>query len=117
MVNAKYAYIKWSNKTDGERTLSDLAGEIRKIAVEKDIKYLPDYAPPSVQKLADSVRSIENAKAYLLEGDKISYVVPGEPPVDFDMGVSWSEEELHKMEVKEAVKVRGVPITFRGLSP
>src|SRR5437868_6909172 len=103
LSTAKYVYIEWSNKSDPDRTLIALARDLRAIAEETDIKQFPDYAPPSTGELAQSTREIEAAKSYLIDGDKISYVVPGEPPAEFDLTVKWDEEELKRILVKETI--------------
>ena len=111
LVRSKYAYINWANKADGERTLMALAREFQKIATETDVKRFPDYAPPSMTQLAEATKGIEQAKSYLVEGDKISYVVPDEPPAEFDLAIQWTDEELYKMLVKETVKGENQPMT------
>ena len=112
LVRAKYAYVNWANKGDGERTLNALAKEFQTIAAETDVKRFPDYAPPSTAALAEATRGVEQAKSYLIEGDKISYVVPDQPPADFDLAVQWTDEQLHNMLVKETVKGETQPMTL-----
>ena len=62
--------------------------------------------------LAEATKGIEQAKSYLVEGDKISYVVPDEPPAEFDLAIQWTDEELYKMLVKETVKGENQPMTL-----
>lgn len=112
LVRAKYAYVNWANKLEGDRTLVALARDLQQIATETDVKRFPDYAPPSTAALAEATRGVEQAKSYLIEGDKISYVVPEQPPADFDLAVQWTDEELHKMLVKETVKAENQPMTL-----
>lgn len=112
LVKAKYVYIDWANKSDGERTLNSLARELQKIASETDVKKFPDYAPPSTTDLAEATKAVEQAKSYLIEGDKISYVVPDQPPVEFDINVKWTDEQLDKMLVKETVTGKDQPMTL-----
>ena len=104
LVRAKYAYVNWANKGESERALNALAREFQQIASETDVKRFPDYAPPSTARLAEATKAVEQAKSYLVEGDKISYVVPDQPPADFDLAVQWTDEQLHNMLVKETVK-------------
>jgi hypothetical protein len=112
LVRAKYVYIGWSNKSVADRTLIGLARELRAIAEETDVKLFPDYAPPSTGELAQSTREIEAAKSYLIDGDKISYVVPGEPPAEFDLAIKWDEEELKRILVKETITAAKTPMTL-----
>jgi hypothetical protein len=48
LVRAKYIFIEWTNRTGEEPSLSDLSRRLAKSASDTDIKYFPDYAPPSV---------------------------------------------------------------------
>jgi hypothetical protein len=112
LVKAKYAYVNWANRAEGERTLATLARDLQAIAAETDVKRFPDYAPPSTAALADATRGVEQAKSYLIDGDKISYVVPDEPPADFELAVQWTDQQLHDMLVKETVKGENQPMTL-----
>ncbi len=112
LVRAKYAYIRWANKEDPERTLLDLARELRTIASETDIRHLPDYAPPSTAELADAAKQIDEAKQELSEGDRISYLSDENDPVDFDLSVSWSGEELSDLLVRETTKFENMPMNL-----
>lgn len=103
LVDAKYAYLSWVNKVAPDKTLSDVSKEIRDIAAETDVRHLPDYAPPSIQELAENVNGIEEAKAYLIPGDLIAYVPIHKEPVDFNLDVHWKPEELADLSVKERV--------------
>jgi hypothetical protein len=111
LVRAKYAYINWMNKGgSGPANLADLGREIRAIAAETDVKHLPDYAPPSIQDLAETTKQIENAKSFLSEGDSISYQATGEAPAQFDLSVHWSTEELTDASVRETTKFSDMPM-------
>ncbi len=104
LVRAKYAYINWANKSEGNVTLVELGNEIKKIAAETDVKHLPDYAPPPTQKLAVITQELDVAKRELIDGDSLQYISPDEPPLDFDLKVYWSPEELDDMSIKETTK-------------
>jgi len=49
LVRAKYAVIRWTNDDSVPRSLPALAKEIQQIAIETDVKHLPDYRAPSPQ--------------------------------------------------------------------
>lgn len=112
LVRAKYAVIRWSNKEGGEGGIVGLAREIRAIAMETDIKHIPDYAPPGVQELSESVKRIDDAKNLLLPSDKISFVAPGEEPIDFNLAVRWTPGELSDLAVRETTKFPNMPMTL-----
>ena len=112
LVRGKYVYIRWANKTDPGLTLIDLARDLRTIASETDIKHLPDYAPPQLSELAEAVQEIDEAKRELSEGDRITYRTKEDDPVDFDMTVEWSGEELSDMLIKETTKFENMPMNL-----
>lgn len=112
LVRGKHAYIRWANKSDPERTLIDLARELRTIATETDIRHLPDYAPPNIGELADAAQQVDVAKSELSEGDRITYVPKGGDPIDFDLSVSWSGEEIKDLLVKETTKFENMPMNL-----
>lgn len=112
LVRGKYAYIRWANKTDPDTTLFDLAKDLRSIAEETDIRHFPDYAPPPVSELAESVKQIESAKDELVEGDSIRYISKEDGPLDFDLAASWDEEELTDILVMETTKFENMPMNL-----
>ena len=112
LVRAKYAYIRWANKSYPERTLVELAQELRAIAGETDIKHLPDYAPPSTAELAEATKEIDAAKAELSDGDRITYLTEENEAIDFDLAVSWSVEELSDLLVRETTKFENMPMNM-----
>ena len=110
LVRAKYAVIRWSNKEGGEGGVLGLAREIRAIALETDVRHIPDYAPPSIPELADGVRKIDDAKAMLLPSDKMSFEAVGQDVVDFNLSMRWTPEELADFSVKETTKFEKMPM-------
>jgi hypothetical protein len=112
LVRAKYAVIRWSNKSASDGGLLGLAREIRGIALETDIKHIPDYAPPSLQELSTATRQIDEAKSLLLPGDKMAYLSSDEPPLDFNLTVRWSPDELSDLAVKETTKFENMPMNL-----
>lgn len=112
LVRAKYVYIKWSNKDDNEATLSTLAKELKTIASETDIKHIPDYAPPSLQNLATITKEIDDVKGNLIDGDTMQYIAPDCDPVDFDLTIHWTDEELDNMVVNEISEFKDLPMNL-----
>lgn len=112
LVRAKYAFIRWSNKEGPEGGLLGLAREIRTIAQETDVRHLPDYAPPSVQDLANAARRIDQAKDFLLPSDSMSLESRDEGKVGFNLSVRWNIEELEQFAIKETTKFEKMPMTL-----
>ena len=112
LVRAKYAVIRWTNKDGADGGLLGLAREIRTIALETDIKHIPDYAPPSIPELASAARKIDDAKTLLLPTDRITFISDEDPPIDFNLSVKWSPEELTDLAIKETTKFPNMPMTL-----
>jgi len=112
LVRAKYVYVNWSNKTGKDSTLSGLANDFKKIAKETDVKHLPDYALPSLPDLAIVTKAIDVSRGQLIEGDKLQYLAPNEDPVDFDLAISWTDEELEQMLTKETTIMENVSMNL-----
>ena len=89
LVRAKYIYLQWANKPDGQESLTDLGKNITKIAEETDVKHFPDYAPPNSQDLIRSTKDIDIAKSNLVSGDSMQYISKDDKPVDFELTVLW----------------------------
>lgn len=112
LLKAKYAVIRWSNKEGADGSLLALAREIRLIAQETDIRHVPDYAPPSIQELSVATQRIDDAKSLLLPSDHMYFMGPDEPPVEFNLAVRWTPEELSSLAVRETTKFEKMPMTL-----
>lgn len=113
LVRAKHAYIRWSNKESVEdASLAALGREIMAIARETDVLEIPAYSPPSIQELADATAGIETAKSLLIPEDRITYIAPDEPEIDFDLRISWVPDELLALSIKETVKFENNKLTL-----
>jgi len=112
LVRTKYAYIKWVNKEDKDQGLLGLAKEMKMLAQEVDIKHIQDHMPPSIQELSEITKKVESAKQILLPTDKIAFMSKDEKPIDFDLSVRWSDEELSDLAIKETTKFEKMPITL-----
>lgn len=110
LVRAKYVFIEWSNKEKPGVDLLGLGRELRQIAIETDVKHIPDYSVPSLQDLARSAKEIDSAKDFLLPGDKITYSAPEQNDVDFNLSIRFAPEELLDIAVKETVKFEKMPM-------
>ena len=112
LVRAKYIYINWSNKTGIDASLLSLVSDLKKIAQETDVKFLPDYAPPSTQELATITKEVDLIKGNLIDGDSLKYISPDEEPLDFDLSIHWSDIELEDMVVKEVTATENMSMNL-----
>ena len=105
LVKAKHIYIDWANKSQlAEPSLGHLSEDLKAIAQDTNVRRLPHYVPPSLPELAAVTKEIDAAKDNLIEGDELKYLQPDGESIDIDLNVSWSDEELDKMVIKETIK-------------
>jgi hypothetical protein len=112
LLRAKYTFIRWANREDPGASISDLRNDLLNIARETDVLEIPAYSPPKIQDLVDAASVVESAKSALIPEDKISYIIPGEEPLDFDLSVQWAPEELISLATKETTKFENMPMTL-----
>lgn len=109
LIRGKYAFIRWSNK-EGDGRLTTLAQEIRSIAVETDVRQIPDYAPPSIAELTEAAKRVDSAKDSLLPTDRLTFLGPDEAPIEFNLSARWTEEELSALAVRETIRFPDMPM-------
>jgi len=74
-LKAKYKAIKWLDRKiaeDEKPKIEDLSQEIKKLAENTDVNYLPDYAPIRNSQLAQSLDTFQRAKQKLKENETIT---------------------------------------------
>lgn len=106
LVRAKYAVIKWCNESEGKETaesIKSLAKEIKTIAEETDVKYLPDYQSPNIAEIANSIVDISHAKENLEKNDVMKFVDKCKEEIEFNLSVSFSPEQLNEILVREEI--------------
>ena len=112
LVRAKYAVIRWSNKDRPGLDLLGLAKELATLASETDVRHMPDYAPPDLQNLAETMQRIDEVKDILGSGDGMLLEEPGSDPVRFNLSVRWDQKELESLAVKDTTKFENMPMTL-----
>lgn len=117
LVKAKYVYIEWVNNTEKQKSVIDLSRNIQRIAAETNVKFLPDYKPPSVEDLINVAYDIEKAKSFLNEGDKLSYTSQNDADIEFDLSISWTSEQLSDLLTKETNKSSPAPMILAVKKP
>lgn len=104
LVRAKYAVIRWIDDDSAPRSLPDLRREIQQIAQDTDVRYLPDYTPPSPGALVEAVKGFQGVKDSLLPGDK-ARVLSDEGPIPFDLTVTLDIRDIEEMAVARSIEV------------
>lgn len=114
LVKAKYVIINWCNngqQNENKDSLLMLSNEIRKIANETNVRYLPDYKAPSVPELVESIKDISQAKNFLDKQDKLQYIAGSDSePLDFNLSIDWTPEKFEDFLTKEIVEFPEAPM-------
>ncbi|MGB3931256.1 MAG: hypothetical protein WBL20_20125 [Sphingobium sp.] len=98
LVKAKYAVIRWTEDSEAPKHLPDLRREIQQIAQETDVRFLPDYAPPSPTALINAMRDIQGVKDHLIPGDR-ALLQSNYGEVEMRLSVSWLIEDIEALAV------------------
>lgn len=114
LVKAKYVIINWCNngqQNENKESLLKLSNEIKKIAHETNVRYLPDYKALSVPELVDSIKDISQAKNFLDKQDKLQYIAGSdEEPLDFNLSIDWTPEKFEDLLTNEIVEYPEAPM-------
>jgi hypothetical protein len=118
LVRAKYAVLRWlEDKGRTPKSLPELAREIQGIALETDVKHLPDYQPPTPKALLDAARDFQGVKNQLAANDKASYIPRDGEPLEFDLTTRWNIEDIEALAVKEKVEFPIAPMIMAVKKP
>lgn len=117
LVRAKYVIIRWLDDGSSPKSLPALAREIQAIAVETDVKHLPDYQAPSPKALLDAAQNFEAVKNQLVPGDKATYIPRDGEPLEMNLSVRWNIEDIEAMAVKETVEFPIAPMILAVKKP
>ena len=116
LVKAKYAIINWCNKgelNENKESLLELSNEIKKIAQETDVRYLPDYKAPNIAELVDAIKDISESKNFLDKQDRLQYISGnGKEPLEFDLSIDWTPEKFEDFLTKEIVDYPETPMNL-----
>lgn len=117
LVKAKYACISWMNKDEKNKdSLVALSQDIRQIAQDTDIHYLPYYKAPAINDLVSGIQEISNAKDYLDKNDKLKFVSQ-ETAIDFELSISWTPDKFTEFLTKEIIKYSDIPMILTVKKP
>ncbi len=103
LVKAKYAVIRWIDDNSAHRNLPALAKEIQTIAIETDVRHLPDYRAPSPGALLNAVRDFQRVKERLIPGDRALYIPAEGEPVEMNLSVRLNIDDIEAMAVRETM--------------
>ena len=62
--------------------------------------------PPSLEELASTTKEIDAIKGNLIDGDSLKYISPDNDPIDFDLSIFWTNEELENMVIRETTEFK-----------
>ena len=72
LLKAKYAAIEWADKKPGAERIEDLTERVRQLAIETDVRHLPDYAPISPTRLAQPLDDFQRMKRSFKSGEGLT---------------------------------------------
>lgn len=105
LLQAKYRILEWANADENQRTprrLSALSSELQAAAQATNVKLLPDYSKPSMEKLAHSISKISNAKSALIDQDRV-FLIDDDRRLEVTAHISWPPDELMEVLTEELV--------------
>lgn len=107
LVKAKYAILRFTDDEDMGKNLPTLREEVRQIAVDTDVRHLPDYSPPSPKALINAVKDFQSVKEKLVDGDKARLISdePDLPAFEFNLSVRIPIEDIEQMAVSRTTTV------------
>jgi hypothetical protein len=107
LVKAKYAILRFTDDENMESNLPALREEVRQIAVDTDVRYLPDYSPPSPKALISAVKDFQSVKDKLVDGDKARLIsdITDLPAFEFNLSVRIPIEDIEQMAVSRTTTV------------
>lgn len=100
LVKGKYAALEWLDQKPGAERIEDLTERIRQLAVETDVRHLPDYAPISPTRLAQPLDEFQRIKRTFRDGEGLT-VTLGKEEYSVDVKSDWIPSE-HIEEAKGA---------------
>lgn len=102
LVRAKYAVIRWIDDDSVPRSLPDLRREIQQIAVETDVRHLPDYTAPSPGALVQAIQDFQAVKDRLVPGDRAT-MLTRDGDIEFNLSVSLPIEDIEALAVATTI--------------
>lgn len=115
LVKAKYLMIDFLNKEikqDDKDSLLNLSRQIKRIAEETNVKFLPDYKMPDIHDLVESMQDIATAKNYLDKQDKLTYLEDSGESLEFNLSIEWTPEKFEEFLTKEKIEYPEVPMNL-----
>lgn len=92
LVKGKYAALEWLDRKPGAERIEDLTERIRRLAVETDVRHLPDYAPISPTRLAQPLDEFQRIKRRFRAGEGLT-VTLGKDEYTVDIASDWIPSE------------------------
>jgi hypothetical protein len=117
LVKAKYVIIRWIDGDPANRNLPALAKEIQAIAIDTDVKHLPDYRAPSPAALLNAARDFQGVKERLTPGDRAIYIPAIGPPVEMNLSIRLNVDDIEAMAVRETMTFPIAPMILAVKKP
>lgn len=92
LVKAKYIAIEWLDKEPKSARIEDLTEKLRALASETNVRQLPDYAPISPTKLAQSLDEFQRVKKKFVDRETL-IITLGQDEYTVDVKNDWLPSE------------------------
>lgn len=104
LVKGKYAalrYLDGEAPKNGARQLSDLTDEIAKLAMESDVRHLPDYPRPNPTRFSQALDRVQEVKEKFGPNESLTITL-GKDEYRVDLGKTWLPSDfIHSDEGEE----------------
>ena len=106
LLRAKYAALRWCDQ-DPEAgdvpSISDLTEEVERLARETDVRHLPDYAPVSRSRIAQSLEGFQRAKRHFRSDERLT-VTLGKDEYEVITHRTWSPSDFEEIEGEQELE-------------
>lgn len=92
LLKAKYITLEWLDKEPNSVRIEDLTDKLRDLAAETDVRQLPDYAPISPTKLAQSLDDFQRIKQQFRNKEAL-IITLGRDEYSADLKSDWLPSE------------------------
>ena len=106
LVKAKKAMVNFLEKKTTISNVTEiqpLETEIHELAEKTEVRWLPAYTPIPPRQLLEGMQKISQSLSYLSEGDKVKYITPDEPEVEFNLTFNIAPESIEDLLAKETL--------------
>ncbi len=103
LVKAKYLVLEWCESSDQNKDIQELRQQIQRLAIDTDVRFVPNYEPVNNIGLLNSIRNFDSVKDHLVDGDKASMVLSDDEAAEFTASNRIDLESIENLAIRETV--------------